>query len=321
MKKITYLLGAGASANALPLIKKSSGQGGPGLPQELKNFIEKHTSSLLTKNESWDSKTIGTLNDIADKCIEFGTPDLYAKFLLETGDSTNYKILKTFLSVFFKVKQDLEGCFDFRALSFLTTISQNQKIPDNIKILTWNYDKQLEIAATKLKPLNPGGYSMIQGFSSWPNMRDGHDTGVNPFLFHLNGVAGYIHSERNFYEDMEGHFSFKTTLNKETLLSFAWEDEVVSSKKIFHEQRLPVAREIASQTQILVIIGYSFPFFNRNIDKEIMNTMMPSLQKIYVQDPFYDGSRLNGLFDIPVSLLKNIIHVEQVDNYHIPYEL
>ena len=155
---------------------------------------------------------------------------------------------------------------------------------------------------------------MIQGFSSWPNMRDGHDTGVNPFLFHLNGVAGYIHSERNFYDEIEGYFSFKTTLNRETLLSFAWEDEAISSKKIFHEQRLPVAREIASQTQILVIIGYSFPFFNRDIDKVIMNTMMPSLQKIYVQDPFYDGSQLNGLFDIAPPLLKNIVHVEQVDN-------
>lgn len=317
--KITYLLGAGASANALPLIKKNASS--TGLPDEMLLFIEKYTSNFLNSNLGWDHTDIITLKKVALKSKEFGTPDLYAKFLLETGDFDSYRILKHLLSIFFKVKQGIEEQFDSRALSFLTTITQNQKIPENIRVLTWNYDIQLEIAARKLRPVNPAGYSMVQGFSSWPNMRDGHDTGVTPFLFHLNGVAGYNHSESNFYEDLKNYFDLKTAFDKETLLSFAWEEEKNSPMKTFHRQRLIVAREIASKTQILVVIGYSFPFFNRYIDKEIINSMMPSLLKIYFQDPFYDGSQLVGLFNIPMHIQQNIVHVPNVDNYHIPYEL
>ena len=321
MQRITYLLGAGASANALPLIKKTSGINGPGLPQELKNFIEKHTSSFLTSNVGWNDVEIKSLNEIADKCIEFGTPDLYAKYLLETADDYNYKLLKNLLSLYFKYKQEINECFDFRALTFLTTISQNKKIPENVKILTWNYDSQIEIAAKKLKPVNNKVYDKLQGFTCWPNTRDGYDTSENPFLIHLNGVAGMHYSERNFYDKIETHFSFKSVQDKESLLSFAWEDENNTSKKIFNEQRFVVACEMAANTDILVVIGYSFPFFNRKIDGLLFNSMSKSLKKIYFQDPNSDGSQLKSQFNLSPQANSSIIHISQVENYHIPFEL
>lgn len=321
MKKITYLLGAGASANALPLIKHNPDANTLGLPQELKAFVQKHTSTFLTSNKDWDYRNIDVLKDIIDQCIEFGTPDLYAKFLLETGDNDSYQFLKTLLSVYFKYKQEIEQCFDFRALTFLTTICQNKKIPPNIKILTWNYDSQIEMAASRLRPVTSQKHEKIDGFTCWPNTRDGYVTQENPFILHLNGIAGATYSQKNFYDLIERNYDFTSCENKELLLSFAWEDETNSEKKIFNEQRLTVAKEIAYESKILVIIGYSFPFFNRNIDKEIMNAMIPNLDKIYFQDPYNDGSNLPGLFNMPTRLESNIVHISQKDNYHIPYEL
>ena len=320
MKTITYLLGAGASANALPLIKKNSTYNIPGLPEELEQFVETNTASILTQND-WSNQEISVLKELTEKCKEFGTPDLFAKYLLETGNDTHYRILKTLLSNYFIHTQNTRQKFDYRALSFLTAITQNKKIPPNIKILSWNYDSQIEMAAVRLKPVSPSGYPQVQDFTCWPNHVDGYQHHDAPFLLHLNGVAGYHYSVDNLSERISDDFKFNTALDKELLLSFAWENENTNANRMFHERRLDFAKKIASETHILVIIGYSFPFFNRVIDAEIFKAMYKSLNKIYYQDPTYDGSNLKGLFDIPPKTLANIVHIQQTDNYHIPYEL
>jgi hypothetical protein len=120
---------------------------------------------------------------------------------------------------------------------------------------------------------------------------------------------------------VEHHFSFKATKDKEHLISFAWEDEDSSNKNIFINQRITIAREIAAKTEILVVVGYSFPFFNRKIDQEIFKSMKDTLQKIYFQDPVNDGNQLRIQFDLSEKASSNIEHISQVDNYHIPYEL
>jgi len=40
-----------------------------------------------------------------------------------------------------------------------------------------------------------------------------------------------------------------------------------------------------SNTMILVVIGYSFPFFNRDVDRLIIGEMK-NLLKVYIQDPY-----------------------------------
>jgi hypothetical protein len=320
--KITYILGAGASANALPLIKRNSNSSALGLTHELDLFVDKFTSHLLSHNSRWDLHNIEILKEVTQKCIEFGTPDLYAKFLLEIGDNLTYHLLKSLLSIYFKYKQEIEKCFDFRALTFLTTISEKKKIPDSIRVISWNYDSQIEIAAEKLKPIRSASNNKIRGFTCWPNMRDGHERNFGqPFLLHLNGIAGAVYAESDFYEKIGANFTFELFEDKEHLLSFAWEDESTYSEPRFVAQRLTVACEIAVNTEILVVVGYSFPFFNRKLDQEIFKHLKPTLKKIYFQDPFNDGSQLITQFDLSPIASSNIEHVKQIDNYHIPYEL
>ena len=102
-------------------------------------------------------------------------------------------------------------------------------------------------------------------------------------------------------------------------MSFAWENENSSSKQTFHEKRMSIAKSIAQGTEILVVIGYSFPFFNREIDKEIFKAMKETVVKIYFQDPFNDGSNLKSQFDI--SPRYGIVPIKSTEQYFIPYEL
>jgi hypothetical protein len=315
--KITYLLGAGASAKALPLIKKSSYL--PGLSEELNSFIEDNKSAILTLSK-WEEKDFNEIILMVHSCIDFGTPDLYAKFLLETGETKKYILLKRLLSMYFCYKEELKNSFDSRAMTFLTTITENQKISENIRIISWNYDSQIEIAARKLKPGNPSGLSTVQGFSSWPNLSDGESNSEIPFIVHLNGIAGFTYCPKDFSKRSKKTFDFSDTQNNQSLLSFAWENENNDTKFTFLNKRIELAKLIAKNTDILVIIGYSFPFFNRIIDKILFTSFSQSLKKIYFQDPSSDGQHLIGMLPLTKIAMENIIHIKQTDNYHIPYE-
>jgi hypothetical protein len=147
-KKVSYLLGAGASAQALPLIKtnkkedKQPKDSEKGLPECLLDFILQHKENWSTKTTNGISTKdphmvdlLVELEKIALECISFGTPDLYAKFLYESESTTteNYLLIKLLLSTYFYFKQfsDFFGrernkiSFDRRALTFLSTIETN----------------------------------------------------------------------------------------------------------------------------------------------------------------------------------------------------
>lgn len=321
MPKITYLIGAGASAKAHPLIKKS--EKGNGIASSLEQFINESYNDIINFNSPDGDGKRNELIDLVKGCKEFGTPDLFAKYLLEKGNDKSYLLLKKLLSSFFYTREYVKNIFDYRALAFLTTITQNKKIPDCIKVISWNYDTQIEMAAQKLSPFKTESNSHVNGFTSWPYINPALVSDENnlPFLLHLNGIAGFRYSPSSFVESEKKIYDFTNLSDYEGFISFAWEDKSNDQKNIFHEKRLSIAEKMVDDTEILVVIGYSFPFFNRKIDEHIFRSMIRKLRKIYFQDPYLNGQQLVGLFPLATNVRNNIIHIEQVDNYHIPYEL
>ena len=308
MPKITYLLGAGASAQALPTIAKNNYN--EGLSQSLVHFVANWAVNGYDKVRVEGSNSVDWLTE---KCMKFKTPDLFAKYLLETGQDQNYKRLKTLISMYFqeaqKSKDKYEGLIDFRALQFLVTLTENKKLPSNVNIISWNYDMQIELAAKSLL------LDHDKGFASWPNIPNPKYNG-DYFLLHLNGVAGYSYCDKNLIEPMITNYNLDQDFDP--LLSFAWEDENTGIMNTFFKNRIKKMQEMILNTEILVIIGYSFPFFNRNMDKILMQTMDNNLRKIYYQDPIRDGSFLIEQFNLePV----DITHISDVEQYYIPYEL
>ena len=79
-----------------------------------------------------------------------------------------------------------------------------------------------------------------------------------------------------------------------------------------------------SDARILVIIGYTFPFFNREIDREIFSNM-PNLEKIYVQDPNADKVKVSLKSILPVDkfsvLVKDENLIFDITNFFLPPEL
>ncbi|WP_183574342.1 hypothetical protein HDF18_02870 [Mucilaginibacter sp. X5P1] len=75
--------------------------------------------------------------------------------------------------------------------------------------------------------------------------------------------------------------------NTSNELSFAWEHNL--SYEFYENMKSSVYH-----TEVLVVIGYSFPFFNRKLDKLIINEYMPKLNKVYFQAP--DAENLKERF-------------------------
>ena len=101
------------------------------------------------------------------------------------------------------------------------------------------------------------------------------------------------------------------------LLSFAWEKQNEDGS-IADNAILNKAIEVASQTQILVVIGYSFPIFNNLIDKKLFEKMS-LLRKIYIQSPNANEIK-NIVLDFPNVTQAKINDVGYFSQFYIPPE-
>lgn len=319
---ITYLLGAGASFDALPIVKK--------IPDRLEFFSNQFRiydfKKVINNREEINiaCKHLLLFNSPSDQIREYekiknfyddiiwlknesqqhSSIDTFAKKLYLQKDS-NLKKLKYLLSCFFLYEQVFN--FDKRYDSFFASILENlSELPNNMRIISWNYDSQLEIAYGNFSntsiETNRERLNIISKGNIIPN-----DFESNKFAIHkVNGTTSISHKTNGVYDIipsfnldqtslvshfLEIHSSRKHWREYEPKMSFAWEKS--NEDSIF---KLNLKQSI-SETDILVVIGYSFPFFNRKMDKHILNSMN-KLNKIYVQDPKYSNDiieKIKGL--------------------------
>ncbi len=359
-EKITYIFGAGASAQAIPLSRpvfkdgkriKKDDQGNVllTLSERFKKIFGELSNTPYLKNEENRMAHLELLeaiesrfNGIIDDSKEFYNIDSFAKYLYLNDDKRRHD-LKFVIAAYFSLEQYMNEKFDTRYLSFLISLlNDDGEIPSHVNFISWNYDYQFQIAHQKLK-----SSSRVKSLDFVPNtMGDG-----GPFkLAQLNGIAGryfvgnhvrsLLHdSIPKIMEQLEKEYKLDSNL-----FTFAWEKTPTAAnylKKAFES-----SLEMAKDTTILVVIGYSFPFYNREIDNQIIGAMKDSLRKIYFQDPYSKGDYLIQQYNLSDTVIKSkeevpiridgkivshqikeimgpveIDHISSKDQFYIPYEL
>lgn len=275
------------------------------------------------------------------------TIDTFAKTLFLTEQKEDYIKLKRLLSIFLMTEQ-LINKPDSRYEIFLASVLQRKdsgelRITDDISILTWNYDSQFEIA---YKPFLSAGYNPedlafpefvgIDIHNRYVKSQLRQDDGKRQ-IFKLNGSAsfasdysmGHYHSYHNgnlmddvakvllwTYDASYYHNGEK----RYCLLNFAWDKE---NDEFERQYQLRLHNAIKDATA-LVIIGYTFPFFNRETDTMLIKGM-PNLQNVYIQDPFAKNVKQSF---VPVmqkaglNIGENNIHLfDDVTQFLLPPEL
>lgn len=353
MNKVVYLLGAGASygkritdekvlknmtdgaadiiTEGLPIVTE--------IPKRLDFVSNKILSTELPLDslpnaEGLRSKLVKDLQWLKNESLRHATIDTFAKKLYLRGDIESFVKVEILLSIFFIVEQAThkpDGRYDTLLASILT---RGMLIPDNIVFLTWNYDCQFEI--TLKEYIDKTTYE----FDSVLNTLDITDdidrtfyrNGIN-HLIKLNGTANFRNDNHLYLTKYSGLSSilltvllkrYKEFLDNErirslTSLTFAWDNANYIKDKW---QKIDQAIRNA---EILVIIGYTFPFFNRETDRELFK-LMPDLHRIYIQDPNADNLLYNLL---PVLSENNrkvisqneIIPIKNVNQFFLPQEL
>ena len=193
---------------------------------------------------------------------------------------------------------------DTRYENFFAAILDSQrKIPESVKILTWNYDSQIEMAlhafqsdttrnsttAYNIKtqygilaknsrddfPLDKKMIVMLNGTASFRNA-----VGESIPLFDNSNDITFVSLVDVVTKKVQGYTETFSANNVEySNLSFAWENDFEGANSFIGK-----VQDITKETTSLAIIGYSFPMFNREVDRKIIQNMV-KLKTVYIQDP------------------------------------
>lgn len=322
-KSLLYFLGAGASAQVLPLAT--------GLASRLSAFafelqnVKPQEPLAGNKAELWDGsrqELCEALKWLAGEASRHASVDTFAKKLFFKHDKANLKKLKAALSAYLVMEQARKPV-DKRYDSFLATIlefdSRNRAcLPPNLQIITWNYDTQLEKA-----------------FYEFCEDKDHVIESItfNEQIYRVNGYCGTIrpgHIGKCFESVWESTsdmiYEAGITLFEECMLSslspdpdicFAWEEKTQND---LAELTLNLGDVLA-----IIIIGYSFPYFNREIDSVIFSQLSNSdVQRIYLQYPdgnhsFIDTRLRSMLLNDKIEII--YIPSNDTDPFYIPDDL
>lgn len=329
-KFITYLLGAGASAKTIPVASQLKLRLNDLKVYLQTNFVTINQGALsqlhnqLREHQAVLEKFISDIDWLLTETEEYDTIDVFAKNLYDNG-SRSLNRLKMVLTFYFyfeqivtfpsitspedteKYKKKIDSRYDNLLSQIADGQSGNIVFGDKIKILTWNYDMQIDMAIKKYT--NKNIVSVKKDYNIYPNINSYNDNekfkvDVDNFCtIKLNGNAffddlGYDDSSlsHHLYDETDDNlqskianallvyvsmFSRSGNYNSDNFkfFNFSWEK---NGRYTGFNRTFDYVKEIASQTKVLVISGYSFPTFNNITDIQILNEMWPL--EIYIQD-------------------------------------
>ena len=356
VSRVTYILGAGASYGERKKDKDGNVIGFTrGLPivNELETALQflrdgEPTTSVRFPVEEAKKRGVSLedyknvchkLSLLKQACASYPTIDTLAKQLFVTGrsfdvsptDRISYDDLKRYLTTALLMLQN-EKKRDLRYDGFIASLIDQQKHFPEMTILSWNYDVQFEMAYS--------GYFTTERYipSLWKELNvfnKKYPTEFNvdaPFaMVKLNGTALFTDASKNEWEVngkkvnnitdcfYGGHnhtpyqygYEYLNRGNYENILSYAWEEESLHIMRDIIRNRVVDTRE-------LVVIGYSFPYVNNELDTFIL-VNMPKLNKIVIQDEHFEDikERVEGILAQTRRNVK-IVPKKSLQQFYIP---
>jgi hypothetical protein len=276
-------------------------------------------------DEGWlgaADRLAGNISWLLTEIAKHQTIDTLAKKYFIKNCQEELLKLKSVVYTFFLYQQSniqkISECPDKRYDTFIASVIGKQinniEMPGNIKFITWNYDLQFELAYQEYAALNINQIQQNLNCSpSYFSMDRQYRFNPEKFaLVRLNGVIG-IPTLRNQKDNLQP--SYPDAINKANkpfnqlikiyeeitapvndaqvfvsgiaLYNYDWEYQESFKQKVYPDftRREMIAKQILNNTEILVIIGYSFPIFNRETDSQLFKYLRPEVcRNIYIQD-------------------------------------
>lgn len=327
MSKVAYLLGAGASFGCVPIVKGMATELEQ-LEGTLRGYRHEIVQSGPVEKMMELEDVMGILSNLRHVCENHSSIDTYAKKLYLT-DKVLFRQLKLDLCLFFSIIQAIKPPDKRYDNFFSSLLDRYGNLPDSVKVISWNYDMQLELSYSDFCNDSLLEYSSERLNLISAQHESNHNSAQVEFsVLKLNGTARSRMRNSNYSYLLEKKSDDKLISVMHIVgqynkiikgiygcdLQFAWENEGDLS---FLEKYSNELKDI----ETLVVIGYSFPYFNRKIDRKIIELLV-NLKKIYIQDLNPQGIK-ESLVEIlpfreqpwPIALKQN------VDQFVFPREL
>lgn len=287
------------------------------LNDEIKTFkndsLEKRSLEQLAEDINWLHKESG----------RHATIDTFAKKLYVIGKDDDYCRLKRAFTIYLMWEQ-MNNPPDIRYDSFFAAIlgDKYDDFPKDVSIISWNYDCQLELAYHEYCKLDSISEISIKLGVKDKVLGIKRDDSAGFRIMKLNGCA-LIEDNHCILDPFFNTFHtpigkmiglYKYSSGNKTLLSFAWE-------KMDDDYKSEISAQVYD-AETIVVIGYSFPFFNRKVDRFLFDSM-PNLKNIYIQDPYADRI-VQTLPSVIPSHIYPITKVEKIttkEQFYLPPEL
>ena len=288
------------------------------------SFLNKYSTSGDDINHMRNC-LITDIEKVYEANKEHATIDTYAKKLYLIKRTNELKRLKNVLTTFF-VWAQIVSKTDQRYDTFLANILQENtlSIPNGISVISWNYDSQFEMA---YRNYSQDGNLPIFDKNAHIDYQDSGNCGK---IFKVNGSANfddfcmvdYI-SKHTDVDSIIQLIEYYGSLNADTAelgfqftsrLSYAWE----TSER--QKQMFDMLQKVTYDTTTVIVIGYSFPYFNRQIDRKIF-AARPYLQTVYIQDPNPEAIEPSLRAVLLDENATKIVYQKDCTQFYLPREL
>jgi hypothetical protein len=376
MSKITYFLGAGASALAIPVLNNFN--------NKLSEFVDFLLAEYLSKQQPRKGKPIPTVEQVkstgfkpselrdlgqgnysnqeanlfSESFVYFHsianallidlnqhtTVDTLARKYYLQQDINRLVQLKGLLIIYFLYLQKNEERFDKRYDTFVATILSRENnellLPSNVGVISWNYDLQFELALKKYCKKTLSEVQVDFDISPRANNEVVRGDEQRFTAFKLNGTAGILYRQQQqkfididnilegqlelnelyeLFNDMAGR---RIKYNVDDIYRYSWEtlneDKKINNTYSFQSNIIQKAKDLLSESSTVVVIGYSFPAFNRLVDTELFDCL-PNGTKIYIQDLRKDAlDSFISLFDSLEERNIEVKPIEDVSQFYFP---
>jgi len=266
----------------------------------------------------------------------FSSVDTLAKKFYLTRNLDSLQRLKYALSFFFmleQVRQPVDSRYDSFWAALLEPDLEKFATEARLNIVSWNYDVQLEKSLLKFtNRMLADIHSILQVYPFSTSKSPTHEPSkIDATRFSavkLNGTASVFESNgqivdpvywqhpevtANAITDIANYYQRGRHQHPNKLypsLSFAWEDR--------NRIALQQASDASAESEVLIIIGYSFPFFNRKIDRALLESMK-KLRQVYIQVRAIDGAAVRERFQTFRPDIQHITSISDEGQFYIPY--
>lgn len=262
-------------------------------------------------------------------------------YLMGSDGKSKLVLLKALLSVYFLHLQHNENRFDLRYDSLVATLLDRGhhgqlELPSNLKVISWNYDLQFEIALKRYQNSKLGEIQEQFGIHPCREFH-GSSKGLSQFgMVKLNGTAGLFIEKNGLIRDIDNiypdqisseelfdlYFSIcrRNELSISPFYRYSWENDNERFDKLPNMKLflLDYAKRVMAETNNLVIIGYSFPAFNRKTDIELLNCL-PQNTTIYIQDKFpVMKKNVEDIVNDRIARNIQVEFIEDISQFYIP---